>query len=66
MVTRNESYKQHGLKEKLMMYLLFCSVIVLLLIYSQSKSKPTMCDECSMKELCKECRRNGNLPPCEQ
>lgn len=48
------------------MYLLFCSVIVLLLIYSQSKSKPTMCDECSMKELCKECRRNGNLPPCEQ
>lgn len=48
------------------MYLLLCFVIMSLLIYSQSKSKPMACENCPMKELCKECRRNGDLPPCEQ
>lgn len=26
----------------------------------------TTCDKCEMKELCKMCREDGEVPPCEQ
>lgn len=28
--------------------------------------KKTSCDNCKMKDLCMMCRRNGEVPPCDQ
>lgn len=46
--------------------LLFVVIALLVISYLLKTKERDKCDQCSMKELCKECCRNGNLPPCEQ
>nr|DAW38017.1 MAG TPA: FeoB-associated Cys-rich membrane protein [Caudoviricetes sp.] len=49
-----------------MTYLLFIVITLLVIRHLLKIKEQDKCSQCSMKELCKECRRNGDAPPCKQ
>ena len=41
-------------------------MIVMGWLFGKIVGHSTTCDRCEMKELCRECRVNGEVPPCDQ